>query len=223
MKFKIFIALTCFTLIILSSCNLLTAKDPTEDETDESKYLSIVTSLEQKLEKLSAEYYASEKIKEESIEKLKEQLEAISKKSEDSEQKDNEQEKENENDAPSVEPESFSYLVSEKGAIITGYSGKTEILVIPSYIDGIKVYGIGESAFALSEVKTVIVSDGVEYIDWFAFFNSPFLSSVTIPDSVTRIEYSAFDGTSSSLVIYCHKDSYAYSYARSYGLEYALI
>ncbi len=218
MKLKIFIAILCLGAIVLSGCSFLSSDDSGEDGSDDSKYLSAVTSLEEKLEKLSAEYHASEKEREEKIEELKEQLTSILEGEEDKNDQSEEQDP-----TSTVLPDKFSYTVGEKGALITGYSGKTETLVIPSYIDGVKVYGIAESAFAFSDIKSVIVSEGVEYIDWFAFFNSPFLISVTIPSSVSKIEYSAFDGASSSLVIYCHKDSYAHSYAQSYGIAYVLI
>ncbi len=71
-----------------------------------------------------------------------------------------------------VSPEGFEYSVDGSGYVtITGYTGANEV-VIPDTIDGRSVRYIGESAF---ENKTAI-------------------TSITIPDSVTTIYGSAFEG-----------------------------
>lgn len=69
----------------------------------------------------------------------------------------------------------FTYTTDDDGnATITGYTGCASALVIPSEIDGHTVVGIGNRAFE----------------------NRGELYSVVIPDTVTRIGYYAFAGTS---------------------------
>ena len=214
MKLKAFVALICLASFFFSGCALTIPNDENKDALSVSEeYVKLISDLEKKLDKLSEQHSVSDKENLEKIEDLQSQIENILKENEEDES----------NDTTVITEEKFSYTVNEKGALITGYSGKTDMIVIPSHIDGIKVYGIGESAFSFSEIKTVVISEGVEYIDWFAFFNSPFLESVTIPSSVTKIAYSAFDGVSSTLVIHCNASSYAHSYAQSYGISFVLV
>ena len=117
------------------------------------------------------------------------------------------------------------FLYSRNGdtAIITGYTGSDTHLVIPSEIDGYRVIAIGDSAFSSQNLKSVIVSNGIEKLDWFAFLHCPALISVTLPDSVTSIGYSAFAPQSKTFTIYCHNNSFAHKYAESYGWNYAII
>lgn len=119
--------------------------------------------------------------------------------------------------------EPFSYTVSEDTAIITKYNGTDPNVVIPSSIDDYEVREIADNAFSGTNIKSVIISNGVEKIGWFAFDNCPKLHSVTIPQSVISIGYDAFGSTGSQVTVYCHNGSYAASYAKSYGLIYALI
>ncbi len=119
--------------------------------------------------------------------------------------------------------ETFSYTVSEDAAIITKYNGTDQIVVIPSSIDGHAVREIADNAFSGTNIKSVIISNGVEKIGWFAFDRCPKLHSVTVPKSVSSIGYDAFGGAGSQVTVYCHNGSYAASYAKSYGLSYALI
>ena len=117
----------------------------------------------------------------------------------------------------------FLYKVSDGQAIITGYTGSASHLVIPSSIDGYAVYGIDEGAFSSSTIKSITLSSGICKIDWFAFRDCTRLESITIPASVTSIGYLAFPENSSVLTIYCHSGTFAHSYAKSYGLNYAVI
>ena len=119
--------------------------------------------------------------------------------------------------------EVFSYTVSEDTATITKYNGTDHNVVIPASIDGYTVRAIADKAFAGTNIKSVIISNGVKEIGWFVFENCPKLHSVTVPKSVESIGYDAFGGTGTSVTIYCHNGSYAASYAKSYGLSYALI
>lgn len=118
---------------------------------------------------------------------------------------------------------SFKYIVSGTTATVTGYTGSDEVLVIPASIDGYRVTAIGDGAFEGSKVKSVIVSDGIENIGWFAFNGCTSLRSVTVPSSVKSIGHLAFGEGQDLLTIYCHSGSFALAYAKSYGLTYTVI
>ena len=117
----------------------------------------------------------------------------------------------------------FIYSLEDGKATITGFTGDDEHIVIPAKIDGIEVYKIASNAFEDYGIKSVIISEGVEVIDWFAFYKCSSLESITIPASVRRIGHSAFEGASTRFTIYCHDASFAQSYAQSYGITYAII
>jgi hypothetical protein len=117
----------------------------------------------------------------------------------------------------------FKYIVSADKATITGYEGDETKIVIPSSIDGYEIVAIADGAFENTDIKSMIISDGIQTVGWFAFNGCNKLTSVTIPSSVTSIGYSAFGATESALTIYCHTDSFALAYAKSYGLSYAVI
>ncbi len=117
----------------------------------------------------------------------------------------------------------FLYRQTGDTATITGYTGKDEVLVIPSKIDGFQVTAISDSAFQSQTLKNVIVADGITKIGWFAFRDCPSISSVTIPQSVKSIGYSAFPPEGTILTLYCHADSFAQKYAQSYGIRHTII
>ena len=118
----------------------------------------------------------------------------------------------------------FSYTLSADGeACITGYVGKEDNLVIPASIDGYRVTSIGDRAFEGYSLKSVIISEGIKSIGWFSFYGSITLSSITVPSSVTSIGYSALGEPSSRLTVYCHSNSFAKTYAQSFGLTYVVI
>ena len=118
-------------------------------------------------------------------------------------------------DAPQSQ---FTYTVAGEGIVISSYLGTSVTVEIPSMIDGHHVIGIGEGAFRNSSVEQVILPDGVKTVDWFAFYGSYRLRSVTLPASVSLIEYGAFELCSSSLKFTCPSNSYAAKYAVSYGI-----
>ena len=97
---------------------------------------------------------------------------------------------------------------------ITSYIGpKTETLIIPNYLDGIRVLSVKPRANADNiitpffnesnkDIKTTIISEGIELIDGPVFKDCPSLSGkVTIPDSITSIGTIVFQNTNIDTVI----------------------
>ncbi len=117
----------------------------------------------------------------------------------------------------------FTYTVQDGNAIITGYLGSELNIAIPSSIDGYTVTEIGDSAFRDSRIKSVILSESVHSIGWFAFDGCTQLTEITVPSSVKKIGYCAFGSSDSSVTICCHSGSFALEYAKSYGLSYTII
>ena len=123
-----------------------------------------------------------------------------------------------ESDAPKI----FNYTLNGYKAMITSIATDEESISIPSVIDGHAVVAIGSEALSSKSIKRIVLEDGIESLDWFAFKGCPSLTSISIPESVTSIGYGAFDGASKSLIIECKKDSFAMKYAQSYGIKYEI-
>lgn len=116
--------------------------------------------------------------------------------------------------------EIFKYTVENGTASITKILTDEKNIVIPNVIDGFRVTAISGEALSSDKVESIVISSGIEKIDWFAFKGCPSLVCVTVPDSVISIGYGAFDNASGSFVIRCSRDSFAHRYAKSYGITY---
>lgn len=82
----------------------------------------------------------------------------------------------------------FEYEVHEDYAEIIKYNGKSEEVVVPSDIDGIKVTKIYPGAFIRNKsIKSVVLPDGIEYIGNSAFSGCSKLISISLPNSLTFI------------------------------------
>ena len=125
-------------------------------------------------------------------------------------------------DSPAASTPTFLYKLEGDDAVITGYNGTDKFLTVPTSIDGHTVIAIADSAFSSKVLQSVTLPTSVTKIGWFAFQACTALTSVTVPNSVTSIGYSAFP-SSSSFTIYCHSSSFAQQYAQSYGISYANI
>ena len=212
MKLRIFIVLSCVIILLLSAC----VKIGEETKAPNTDYLSSLEALEGKLDLLLAEQKKVSNENKIEFEELRSEIEELKKESEAA----TESEKVTE---PLYTSPKFLYELKDGRAVITGYTGDDTYIVIPSHIDGYEVESVGESAFSSSKITTVIISEGVKKIDWFAFYTCPHLTSVTLPRSVTSIGYAAFEGASSSFSIYCYANSYAYDYAKSYAIPYVAV
>lgn len=95
----------------------------------------------------------------------------------------------------------FKYrVISEKDKTcnITGYSGSTTEIVIPSQLDGYTVEKIDEYAFdRCTSLTSVTIPDSVTVIGSSAFRLCVSLTNVTIGNNVTEIDYEAFRGCTS--------------------------
>lgn len=87
----------------------------------------------------------------------------------------------------------YDYVEVDGTITITGYTGNSPSVSIPSYIDGKPVTRIDSSAFRDNAfITSVTISTGVKSIGWQAFYNCSELSSVSLPDSIETIETAAF-------------------------------
>jgi len=126
-------------------------------------------------------------------------------------------------EAPSLVPkEIFDYKVVDEQACITGYRGSDKVVNIPSEINGYVVTSIEDNAFQSMDITSVILPPTLKHIGWFAFEGCYELEIVSIPASVAKICYGAFDGCP-NLTIVCPADSYASSYAVSFGLAHQYV
>ena len=143
--------------------------------------------------------------------------------------------------------------VSESEAWITGYTGETEIAYIPEEIDGLAVTGIGKAAFdysgyetekfadvvvvpgtvkyigreafACTGIKLIILHEGVEFIDDYAFRAYSQLD-MELPASVRRMGANPFVTDVDHAYVYGYlfpyvygNDYFATDYDSIYGLE----
>lgn len=119
---------------------------------------------------------------------------------------------------PSPPTTAFQYVADSRGITIEAYAGTAREIQIPPSITGIPVTRIDDHAFQGTIATSVILPDTVSSIGWFAFADCRSLLTVTIPASVTSIEYGAFNACP-NITILCPKNSYAAAYAESFGLR----
>ena len=96
----------------------------------------------------------------------------------------------------------YKYSLDKDGnATITGYSGSVSALAIPQTIDGHKVVAIGEGAFKGTCLVNVTIPDTVTEIECSAFQNCTSLSSVKLPSHLSYLGGFAFGYCSSLMEI----------------------
>lgn len=94
----------------------------------------------------------------------------------------------------------FTYMVNADNTItITGGVINDKDVVIPSTIDGKTVSEIGDNAFSsfnnttANTIETLVISEGVKKLGWYAFNTCENLKSVTLPQSLEYIDRWAFE------------------------------
>lgn len=87
----------------------------------------------------------------------------------------------------------FEYSVIEGKVSITGYSGKSDTVVIPEKIDNHPVTSIGCNAFMNSNIKSLTISDSIRVIRDYAFLNCENLKEVDFGNGIQDIDASAFE------------------------------
>lgn len=93
----------------------------------------------------------------------------------------------------------FTYEIHNGCAVITGYSGGADELVVPGVLNGYTVWGIGASAFYQKSFSTVILPEGITSIEDCAFAYCRQLKSVSLPNSLTNIGENPFIGSPASI------------------------
>jgi len=85
-------------------------------------------------------------------------------------------------------------LSSDAGSVwITGYVGEATDIRIPAQVQGTRVAGIWDDAFAGQQLTSVVIDEGIAVIRYGAFRDNQ-LVDITIPASVTNIGGNAFEG-----------------------------
>jgi len=87
--------------------------------------------------------------------------------------------------------EGLHFAPDGAGFIVIGFTGTTNVVVIPASFNGLPVVSIGGGAFGGHQLISVSIPDSVTYIRMGAFAENR-LTTVTIPDSVTYIGRAAF-------------------------------
>lgn len=218
------LSLLLIVACLFASCNTENANTPIFGNQDSSgshtnnAYDATLRELENKLITLQQNQYISDAEYQKELQKLQKRIEELKALTNQTTETDTK------TDTNSGTSEAkFLYILRDGKAEITGYTGKDENLVIPGQIDGHEISGIAGNAFSYPTLKTVIISNGITSIDWFAFDGCTALEAVTIPASVNSIGHSAFNRVNDRFTIYCTGGSFAQSYAISYGLRYTII
>ena len=94
------------------------------------------------------------------------------------------------------------YCEKDGEIAITNYFGKESDIVIPPTIEGKQVTSIGSidieySPFAFCDLESITLPDSLTKIECLAFSSCKRLESITLPDSVTSIGEYAFSGCKS--------------------------
>src|SRR6185436_7793197 len=87
----------------------------------------------------------------------------------------------------------FTYTNDGSAVTITGYTGPSGAVIIPSLIEGVPVRAIGDSAFFGKVVSSVTIPDSVNLISDYAFW-SCYMTNVTFGNGVSIIGNFAFYG-----------------------------
>ena len=88
-------------------------------------------------------------------------------------------------------PDGFQWQIEGYGVTITDYTGSSRTITIPAAINGRPVRTIGEGAFFDKQLINVSIPNSVTSIEYAAFADNQ-LANITIPNSVNSIGNYAF-------------------------------
>ena len=100
------------------------------------------------------------------------------------------------------EKEKFRYVENDGEITITAYIDSATDVIIPAKINGKPVTAFTTETFKNNTwITSVSIPDSITNIGHSTFHGCSSLASITIPDSITNIGYSAFDGCSNLVSI----------------------
>lgn len=205
------VSIILIVTVVFCSCGVLPtqgSEDKDPSDTEDKIYSSIIALLESEIKLLKEEQAKSASEYEKRVEELEKKIFELTQESTTAEppSEDNE------------EPSPFTYKLDGENAVITSYSGKYSVLVIPEKIDGYTVTAIDDCVFQGNTSLTVVsLPSGLTHIGWMAFSGCTSLTSATVPESVGSIGYDAF-AHCNRLTLYCSSGSYAEKYAQSFAI-----
>ncbi|MCL2708447.1 MAG: leucine-rich repeat domain-containing protein, partial [Defluviitaleaceae bacterium] len=103
------------------------------------------------------------------------------------------------NSTPRESP--FEFCETDGGVEITRYHGKAARLLIPDSLEGARVVGIGDGAFADMGLAEVRIPAGVIRIGAKAFYNNPGLTEIVLPENLEYIGDEAFGFTRLAAIV----------------------
>ena len=83
-------------------------------------------------------------------------------------------------------------LTADKSGYVVSQADYGDTAEVPASYNGMPVVGIDNFAFSYSNVRSVTIADGVQYIGQYAFQNCYELEEVTLPESIASIGNYAF-------------------------------
>ena len=86
------------------------------------------------------------------------------------------------------ETDGYSFLWNPSSGEITAVENAKESMVVPGKIDGVEVKKLGNGLFRKNgAVKYIVVSEGIQTIDWNALRESSSLIGVKLPSTLTEM------------------------------------
>jgi hypothetical protein len=94
--------------------------------------------------------------------------------------------------ASSAAQTQFTWTTNNGMITITEYHSTADVVTIPSSINNLPVTAIGTNAFRSANVSSVTIPDSVTSIEDSAFYGCTSLTNIAIPDSIASIAFGAF-------------------------------
>ena len=87
----------------------------------------------------------------------------------------------------------FTFTTNNGSITITGYTGSNSVIVIPDTTNGYPVTSIGDNAFDSPNLTSVTIPGSITSIGDYAFYGCINLASLALPGSITNIGIGAFN------------------------------